>query len=187
MKVLFSFFSFCDTHLGGRCSIFIVIFWHILINVFVSSLSMYLAYALSNLEGAKDADKKQEGMLQPLLIIMGCTLTVTILGKYISSLIFMSINRNIHAKVIKAMVNTRMQFFDENTSGRIINRLSKDIAVVDRIVFNFLEMVDFIIKCLFSVVFIVISSPYTIIIVVFQLIYFYYLRKTIIIITRDCF
>lgn len=53
--------------------------------------------------------------------------------------------------------------------------------------FNFLEMVDFIIKCLFSVVFIVISSPYTLILVGIQLAYFYTLRSRIIIITRDCF
>lgn len=150
---------------------------HILINVFVSSLSLYLAYALSSLEGSTDADKQQEDMLKVLLIIMGGTLTMTILGKWISSKIFMSINRNIHARVIKSLVNTRMQFFDENTSGRIINRLSKDVQVVDAFVFEFLEMVDFIIKCLFSVVFIVISSPYTIVIVVFQLCYFYNLRN----------
>lgn len=150
---------------------------HILINVFVSSLSLYLAYALSSLEGSTDADKQQEDMLKVLLFIMGGTLTMTILGKWISSKIFMSINRNIHARVIKSLVNTRMQFFDENTSGRIINRLSKDVQVVDAFVFEFLEMVDFIIKCLFSVVFIVISSPYTIVIVVFQLCYFYNLRN----------
>ena len=48
-------------------------------------------------------------------------------------------------------------------------------------------MIDYIIKCLFSIVFIVISNPYTLVVVVLQLIYFYYLRKKVIVSTRDCF
>lgn len=77
----------------------------------------------------------------------------------------MSINRNIHTKVVDSLINTKMQFFDENTSGRIINRLSKDVQVSDMIVFNFLEMIDYIIKCSFSVAFIIIASPWTLIVV----------------------
>ena len=80
-----------------------------------------------------------------------------------------------------------MSFYDENTTGRILNRLSTDIATLEKIVFNFLEMIDYIIKCLFSVVFIVFSSPVTIVIVVVQLYYFYRLRKKVIHVTRDVF
>ena len=80
-----------------------------------------------------------------------------------------------------------MAFFDENTSGAIINRLSTDFRQTDMVVFNFLEMIDYIIKCLFSLAFIVISSPWTLLIVVFQLYYFYRLRSRILSITRDCF
>jgi len=68
---------------------------------------------------------------------------------------------------MKSLVNTKMAFFDEHTSGAIINRLSTDFKEIDAIVFNFLEMIDYIIKCLFSVVFIVISNPWTIFIVFF--------------------
>lgn len=99
----------------------------------------------------------------------------------------MSINRNMHTKVVTSLINTKMQFFDENTSGRILNRLSKDVCVSDMIVFNFLEMIDYIIKCLFSVSFIVYSSPATIIIVALQLWYFKNLRSKVIMITRDCY
>lgn len=48
-------------------------------------------------------------------------------------------------------------------------------------------MIDYIIKCLFSIVFIVISNPYTVVIVVLQLVYFYFLRRKVLISTRDCF
>jgi ABC-type bacteriocin/lantibiotic exporter with double-glycine peptidase domain len=65
--------------------------------------------------------------------------------------------------------------------------MSKDIAVNDQIVFNFLEMIDYIIKCLFSLAFIVYSSPHIMWVVLAQLYYFWYLRKRVIVTTRDCF
>jgi len=122
-----------------------------------------------------------------LFMIMSACITLTVVGKWISSKIFMSINRNFHQKVISGLINTNMQFFDENTSGRIINRLSQDIKATDAIVFNFMEMIDYIVKCSFSVFFIMVSSPFTILVVIAQLGYFYYLRRRVIHTTRDCF
>ena len=122
-----------------------------------------------------------------LLLIMIICLLTTIFGKYISTQIFMSINRNMHEKVIKSLINTKMQFFDENTSGRIINRLSRDMKTVDNIVFNFLEMIDYNIKCSFSVIFILFSNPVLILVVFAQLYYFRVLRQRVLHITRDCF
>lgn len=158
----FDYFSFCTGLLGGRCSIFIIIILHILINMSVSSLSLYLGIRLQGGDAGSG-----RSLDQMLIIIMSATLAVTIIGKFISCLIFMSINRNMHQKVMKSLVNTKMAFFDEHTSGAIINRLSNDFKEIDAIVFNFLEMIDYIIKCLFSVVFIVISNPWTIFIVFF--------------------
>ena len=68
-------------------------------------------------------------------------------------------------KVIKSLIETRMEFFDENTSLQIINRVSHDVAKMDIIVFNFLEMIDYIIKCSFSIIFIIMSAPITIFVV----------------------
>ena len=182
------YFSFADEKLGGKWSVLIIIGLHILINISTSSMSIYLAYALSNFDDKDDAGiKESAGFTATLIFIMILCFTVTVLGKYIRSLIFMSINRNMHSKVIESLIHTKMSFYDENTTGRILNRLSTDIATVEMIVFNFLEMIDYIIKCLFSVVFIVFSSPVTIIIVVVQMYYFYRLRKKVIHVTRDCF
>ena len=100
-----------------------------------------------------------------MLLITFATLISTFIGKYISSLVFMSINKNMHMKVIKSLIETRMEFFDQYTSSYIINRVSQDVAHVDIIVFNFLEMIDYIIKCTFSIIFIIMSSPITIFVV----------------------
>lgn len=200
--VCVDYFSFCARTLGGKWSVFLVLVLHIVINIATSSMSLYLAFALSDFadnrveggaspnsasKGTESITESQEGLAKGLGVIIIVCLVVTVVGKYVSSLIFMSINRNIHTKVVDSLINTNMQFFDENTSGRIINRLSKDVQVSDMIVFNFLEMIDYIIKCLFSVIFIVSASPLTLIIVVLQLWYFRRLRSKVIITTRDCY
>lgn len=43
------YFNFCTEKLGGKFSVFVVLGLHILINIATSSMSFYLAFALSNL------------------------------------------------------------------------------------------------------------------------------------------
>lgn len=93
-------------------------------------LSLYLAYSLSSFDVDLESDEEQtslsenEEFIKTLFIIMGSCFLSSIIGKYISSLVFMSINKNIHQKVCKALLKTKMEFYDTNTSGRILNRLS---------------------------------------------------------------
>lgn len=68
-----------------------------------------------------------------------------------------------------------------------MNRLSQDVAKIDQMVFTFLEMIDYIIKCSLSVTFIVISCPVVIVVVFAQLYYYYTIRKKMLFIVRDCF
>ena len=193
--VIVDYFNFNEQKLGGKWGFFVIIGLHILINIATSSLSFYLAYTLSNFSGptTTDGTKTQKDLTDHphlgwnLTLIVVICLTTTCIGKITSSLIFMSINRNLHSKVVSSLINTNMEFFDLNPSGRILNRMSNDIAVNDQIVFNFLEMIDYIIKCMFSVTFIIWSSPITFIVVVIQMWYFWRLRKKVIVTTRDTF
>ena len=129
---------------------------------------------------------ENKGYVWILFLIVVLCLTVTVGGKFVSSMIFMSINRNMHTRAVDSIIHTNMAFFDENTSGRIMNRFSKDVAVLDLFVFSFLEMVDYNIKCLFSVCFIIFSSPMTLIVVAVQLYYLHRLTKRVLHITTDC-
>lgn len=89
-----------------------------------------MAYALSDFSGDEEEPKslgENKAFVPMLFLIMISCFISTVVGKYISSLIFMSINKNLHKRVVESLIKTRMQFFDENTSGRIINRLTKDI------------------------------------------------------------
>lgn len=54
----------------------------------------------------------------------------------------MQINRKLHAKMVESVLQTKLKFFEENTNGRILNRFSKDVGVLDKIVFTYLDLTD---------------------------------------------
>ena len=94
-SAMIEYFSFCSTLLGGRFSVIIIILLHILINISVSSLSLYLGITLQSSGGGGDGSKGTS-FDQSLILIMVSTFAVTVIGKYVSCRIFMSINRNMH-------------------------------------------------------------------------------------------
>ena len=107
------------------------------------------------------------------------------IGKFFSNKIFMKINENLHSKMVNRVLNTHLRFFEKNTSGTILNRFSKDIATLDIIVFNFLEMIDYILKCAYSVILIVLLVPWLLLVIFFVLIYLIRLRRLCLLSTRD--
>jgi hypothetical protein len=106
-KVIFDYFGYAEKIFGGRCSFLLIIVLHILINVSTSSLSFYLAYALSSI-GDSEITGPPENLAGILVLIVAVCLIVTIIGKVISTLIFMQINRNLHSACIEGLVNTKM-------------------------------------------------------------------------------
>ena len=54
----------------------------------------------------------------------------------------MGINRRLNDQITRGMLNTSIQFYETNTQGRILNRFSKDVGVMDNLVFTVLEMAD---------------------------------------------
>lgn len=54
----------------------------------------------------------------------------------------MEINQKIHDKMIDNVVKTKLKFFEENTQGAILNRFSKDVQTLDKIVYTFLDVTD---------------------------------------------
>jgi hypothetical protein len=47
--------------------------------------------------------------------------------------------------MVNSVLNTGIKFFEVNTNGRILNRFSKDMNMIDNLSLFFLEMVDVII------------------------------------------
>ena len=119
------------------------------------------------------------------LIIIGA-LVSSFAGKYISNYVFMRINQRVHREMIKSVIETHIRFFEENTQGRILNRFSKDIQTLDNLVFTFLEMVDYVVKCFFSLALVVWVQPRLLIVIILSLMYLIRLRGNSLYATRDC-
>ena len=118
---------------GGKCGIALIIFLHILINLSTVGVSLYLSFALTQrfTDGALTSDEcKDERDYQynvALASIIGVALFISFVGKYISNMIFMKINKRIHHKIVDSVLHSGLIFFEQNTQGRILNRFSKDI------------------------------------------------------------
>jgi hypothetical protein len=54
----------------------------------------------------------------------------------------MEINQRIHDKMVDSVLMTKLKFFEENTQGAILNRFSKDVQTLDRIVYTYLDVTD---------------------------------------------
>jgi|LauGreDrversion4_2_1035121.scaffolds.fasta_scaffold1536478_1 ABC-type multidrug transport system fused ATPase/permease subunit len=59
----------------------------------------------------------------------------------------MEINQRIHDKMVTNVLNTKLKFFEENTQGMILNRFSKDVQTLDKIVYTFLDVTDVRLEC----------------------------------------
>ena len=180
-----TFFRFAP---GGFWGLALVILVHMVINGCSVAVSLYLAFTLTQRfseqpenVGARD---KEYNLFLSLIILVA--LLSSFGGKYISNKIFMIINRRIHNAMVQSVLNTHISFFEENTQGRILNRFSKDISTLDNLVFCFLEMIDYMVKCFFSLAIIVFVVPWLIVVVLISLVYLLHLRKRSMYTTRDC-
>ena len=90
-----------------------------------------------------------------------------------------------HDTIVKKVLATKIVFFEENTQGRIINRFSKDIQTLDRLVFTFLEMIDYLIKCALSLIVIISVAPALILVALLSGLYLLHIRRICISVTQD--
>ena len=97
----------------------------------------------------------------------------------------MGINRKLHDRITKRVLQTNIVFFEENTQGRILNRFSKDVSTMDNLVFTVLEMADYSVKCIITVSTVIYVSPWLTIVAAFSMCYLYRIRNRCLSVTRD--
>ena len=175
------FFSYAY---GGMCGIFLIIFLHVVINLCTLSVNFFLAFSLtkqiSSDEDLSTAEKKSRNITYNvvLLSIISGALVSSFVGKFLSNKIFMSINKRLHDHVTKRVLQTSIVFYEENTQGRILNRFSKDVATMDNLVFTVLEIADYSVKCILTLITVIFVNPWLMIIAVFSICYLVKLRKS---------
>ncbi|XP_018045577.1 PREDICTED: multidrug resistance-associated protein 4-like [Atta colombica] len=79
---------------------------------------------------------EDESVINYVYIYTGIVLTIFFLG-ITRSLVFyktcMTCSQRLHDMMFSALIRTGMRFFDTNPSGRILNRFSKDMGVIDEL------------------------------------------------------
>ncbi|KAJ8967793.1 hypothetical protein NQ317_014819 [Molorchus minor] len=66
-------------------------------------------------------------------IFMACSIVLTPLSRNLCYWIFMKASKRLHNKMFSNILQAPMRFFDTNPSGRILNRFSKDMGVIDEL------------------------------------------------------
>ena len=140
--------DFFDYAFGGLWGIAMIVFIHLVINLCTLGVSLFLAFSLtqkfSNDEKLSPQEEQSEDMKYNVVLVSIITFALfsSFVGKFLSNKIFMGINRRLHDHFSRSMINTGIQFYEMNTQGRILNRFSKDVSVMDNLVFTVLEMTD---------------------------------------------
>ena len=76
-------------------------------------------------------------------ILISASFLAAVLREFLIFNIFIRSTSNIHQEMCKRIVHARVLFFDSNPIGRILTRFSKDVAVLDLIVPQFVVMITF--------------------------------------------
>lgn len=140
---------------GNCCFVFIVLFLYILTQVAASSVDYFVSYwtsveekrsihisslstnaTLSEQMRLFEDYEEQFSTYTYLYICGGLTGALFIIALFRSMLFYklaMLSSQKLHDNMFDRIVATSMRFFDTNSSGRILNRFSKDIGSVDEL------------------------------------------------------
>ncbi|EDV27231.1 uncharacterized protein TRIADDRAFT_54969 [Trichoplax adhaerens] len=123
------------------------------------------------------------GIYSALLI---CSLLLALGRCLMSTTTTVNAAKSFHDKMLQSVVQTRMQFYDTNPAGRIINRFSKDAAAMDdKIPVSFLGATQCFVVCIGVIITTAIVNPWVLIPAVVLTVVFIFLRKFYLNLSRD--
>ncbi|XP_066260610.1 ATP-binding cassette sub-family C member 4-like [Euwallacea similis] len=111
-------------------------------------------------------------------IIMATTIVVVIFRSVYFFSICIRASYRLHSRMLESVVLATMNFFHQNTSGRILNRFSKDLSHVDEILPEaFIDTLQIIFNLMGTICVVCIVNAWFLIPAIIMLVIFYYLRK----------
>lgn len=109
--------------------------------------------------------------------ITALTIIVTLVRSATFFVACMRASRNLHDNMFRSVSRAIMRFFNTNTSGRILNRFSKDLGQVDELLpIALIDVLQIGLSLLGIVVIVAISNPWLMIPTVLISIIFWWLR-----------
>ncbi|CAH1101123.1 unnamed protein product [Psylliodes chrysocephalus] len=100
--------------------------------------------------------------------------------------IVMNSSRNLHHKMFRNVLEAPMKFFDTNPSGRILNRFSNDMGIIDELIPQaFIDFIQVFLVLIGILLIIFIKVPYMIVPALLLSVGFYYMRLVYIKTSQD--
>ncbi|CAL8104285.1 unnamed protein product [Orchesella dallaii] len=112
----------------------------------------------------KDDDVDYMGEDIYLYVYTGIVVAIFVLTKFRAIYFFMfciKISINVHNKMFVSLVRAPMKFFDDNPSGRVMNRFTKDIGAMDELLpYAFFDAITIFLLMISMVILIIVSNYY---------------------------
>ncbi|KAL4454635.1 hypothetical protein ABPG74_021840 [Tetrahymena malaccensis] len=172
-KIRVSLHTYLEYIRSSKCLAYIplVIFF------FFSSEGLSILY--TNIIGQYGQDKFDNTILINLLGYITLAYAFNIFIKYFSLMkIQNTCSKTLHNNMIESLVRSKVEYFDTTQSGRIMNRFSTDLVIVDQsLPLTSIDAFEVIINHISLLVMIIIINPYFVIVAALQFIFLYYFAK----------
>ncbi|ODM94951.1 Multidrug resistance-associated protein 4 [Orchesella cincta] len=123
-------------------------------------------------------DNLEQRMYLYIYLILTIIVFLTNLAKAVAFFQYsMRICTNIHERMLKSLLRAEPAFFDKNHSGRIMNRLTKDVSVIDEAIpFAFFDFFTIFLQVITVIALIIFAIWYSVVAVIVFLLALGYVR-----------
>ena len=147
---------------------------------------MYFQLFLAGWVNESPADQKSTLNISLLVSSIVALNLLCIALSIVILIVVLFIGKNLHNKMIVQVSRAMTSFFDSNPSGRIINRFSKDTAVMDvQLPMMFFFFFALALQMLVSLVLSIVVIPLMAAVLVILVIIMYLLKRNIMVITNE--
>ncbi|KAL9956498.1 hypothetical protein ACROYT_G037980 [Oculina patagonica] len=160
--------------------IFAVIVWCFITQAMIVAPAVWLSFLTKKLP----EDQKDKANLTIYGCLVAASLTFAIIRAFGFFLVSLRCSERLHDKMVVAILQAPVLFFDSNPVGRILNRLSKDVGCLDELLpKTFLRSIQYVLVAFTSIILPTVTNPWLLflfvpLIVVVMYISRYYLKTS---------
>uniref|UniRef100_A0A0G4HFY0 Uncharacterized protein n=1 Tax=Chromera velia CCMP2878 TaxID=1169474 RepID=A0A0G4HFY0_9ALVE len=155
--------------------------WIVLFCLMASAQSFYILAGWWLATWSSWPEDRQQGDVMGLGLLWIFAAGVVVTAAVRSHLwMFLSVSaaRQLHADIFSKLLRAPISFFDTNPTGRIVNRFSRDVAVMDEMVSQVgLDVGQCILRVLGTIIFVCIANVFTLAAVVPLIVWFFFVRR----------
>ncbi|KAF5283718.1 hypothetical protein FQR65_LT13753 [Abscondita terminalis] len=117
---------------ANSCVVFITAMLLISVQGFASSIDYFIAYWVNLEQNNSDELRQMKNLLLLIYTSLITALIILSFGRLVAFInLCMKASINLHNNMFKSIVRATMRFFNTNPSGRVLNRFSKDMGLID--------------------------------------------------------